>query len=207
MARRPRGSLSRREARRDPVARVLIVCEGKKTEPTYFRDLIREYRLTSAIVKVAGEGADPKIVVERAKERQKAEQRAEEQYDRIFCVFDRDEHEKFDAASRDAKRHGFKLARSWPCFEYWLLLHFSSARSPYVRKGGKSPADNCIGDLKQHCPEYTKAAQGVFVALQNRLDTAMNNSRNVLRDAIATNERNPSTEIHRLVDYLKSLCR
>lgn len=31
--------LSRKNAKRDPYDKVLIVCEGKKTEPHYFNDL------------------------------------------------------------------------------------------------------------------------------------------------------------------------
>lgn len=184
---------------------MLIVCEGKKTEPTYFRDLIRIYRLTAANVKIAGVGVDPQTVVDKAKERQETEQRTEDGYDRIFCVFDRDEHESFDTASRDAAQHGFQLARSWPCFEYWLLLHFALERSPYTRAGKKSPAANCVSKLKKHYPSYTKAGEGVFAALQSKLDTAIGNAQKALRDATNTNEYNPSTEIHCLVEYLKSL--
>ena len=205
MARQPRGNLSRREAQKDPAARVLIVCEGKKTEPTYFSDLKREYRLTAASVKIAGEGADPQTVVAKANERQEAEKRAGDSYDRVYCVFDRDEHQSFDAACGDAARHGFQLARSWPCFEYWLLLHFKSGRSPYARNGTGSAADNCINDLKKYFPSYTKSAEGIFTALQSKLDVAVANARATLRDAKATNDHNPSTEIHRLVEYLKSL--
>ena len=205
MTKQPRGNLARREARRDPVDRVLIVCEGEKTEPNYFRDLIRKYRLTAANVTIAGAGADPLTVVEKAKALQEAERKADDRYDHVFCVFDRDEHKTFDEASRVAERNDIELARSWPCFEFWLLLHFTSARRPYARSGRKSPADNCISDLLQHCPEYTKAAEGVFIALQTRLDAAMVNSRKTHQDAMDTNERNPSTEIHRLVGYLKSL--
>lgn len=41
---------------------ILIVCEGKQTEPNYFRG----FKLTN--VDVDGAGADPMTVVERAKE-------------------------------------------------------------------------------------------------------------------------------------------
>lgn len=36
---RPPSSFQRRAARRAPYAKVLIVCEGEKTEPNYFKGL------------------------------------------------------------------------------------------------------------------------------------------------------------------------
>ena len=44
----------------------------------------------------------------------------------------RDEHAHFPTASHEAQAGGLRLARSWPCFEFWLLLHFTYHRRPYV---------------------------------------------------------------------------
>jgi hypothetical protein len=40
--------LTRRKTRRESYAKVLIVCEGEKTEPLYFNDLKDHYGLNSA---------------------------------------------------------------------------------------------------------------------------------------------------------------
>ena len=83
--------LRRRSPRREPYDRVLIVCEGEKTEPNYFRELCAHYRLSTANIEVTqGEGNDPVSVVRTAKRLQKSETRQGERYDRIYCVFDRD---------------------------------------------------------------------------------------------------------------------
>ena len=83
--------LRRRSPRREPYDRVLIVCEGEKTEPNYFRELCAHYRLSTANIEVTqGEGNDPVSVVQTAKRLQKSETRQGERYDRIYCVFDRD---------------------------------------------------------------------------------------------------------------------
>jgi len=56
----------RREiARRDPYERILIVCEGEKTEPNYFRWLRDRFRLNSANIVIADKrgGLDPKSLL------------------------------------------------------------------------------------------------------------------------------------------------
>lgn len=68
--------LKRRKARREPYDRVLIVCEGEKTEPVYFKALIRALRLSSANVEVCGEcDSSPRSVLDYARQKQKAEQK------------------------------------------------------------------------------------------------------------------------------------
>ena len=57
--------LRRRRPSRPPRALVLIVCEGKETEPRYFRAL-RTHKRLSAEIEIVGAGADPSKVVEDA---------------------------------------------------------------------------------------------------------------------------------------------
>ena len=46
--------LQRGKPKRQPYDRVLIVCEGNKSEPFYFESLIDDFRLSSANVKIFG---------------------------------------------------------------------------------------------------------------------------------------------------------
>lgn len=125
MARRkPRKSSKPKLLNREPYDRVLIICEGSKTEPLYFIGIRNRYRLNLANVAVVNEGSAPITVVKTALDHQNRELNLGEKYDVVFCVFDRDEHETFDEACALAKANKLKLARSWPCFEFWLLLHF-----------------------------------------------------------------------------------
>ena len=206
MARRsPRKPSKRQAPKREPYDRVLIVCEGSKSEPLYFTEIMRRYRLSTANVQVVNEGSAPISVVNEASKRQKKEQDLGERYDHVFCVFDRDEHATFDAACAKAKAKKHKLARSWPCFEFWLLLHFGYSRKPYTKSGTLSPAANCLRDLRKHLPDYEKAQRGLFKLLENRLEDAKANARRTIVDAIKTKAPNPCTEVHRLVDYLQNL--
>lgn len=205
LRRKPRNNPGRRSAKREQYDRVLIVCEGERTEPSYFSDLADHYRLSTANIEVVGSGSDPHTVVRKAKQLQKQERRQGEQYDKVYCVFDRDEHPAFDNASKDAEDSGLKLARSWPCFEFWLLLHFIYSRSPYMNVGGQSPCEHCIHDLRSHLPGYEKTTPGLFGKLEDRLEDAKRNAEHVVTDAERTDELNPSTEVHKLVAYLQSI--
>ena len=57
----------------------------------------------------------------------------------------------------------------------------------------------------QHLSGYTKGLAGVFVDLQDRLETAKTNAERGRSDASVTGQDNPSTEVHSLVTYLRSL--
>jgi hypothetical protein len=63
--------LARRPGRRAPRASILIVCEGEKTEPSYFKALRVALRLQTAEVEVCGKEcrSDPLKVVEYAIQR------------------------------------------------------------------------------------------------------------------------------------------
>lgn len=202
---RTRNQVNRRSPIRKPYDRVLIVCEGYKTEPKYFEDIINNYRLSSVNIEVKGTGTPPRTVVREAKALCKKARRQGDAYDRIYCVFDRDEHAGFDQACNEAVRVGLKLARSWPCFEFWLLLHYRQWRRPFARSGTRSQADQCIQELRKYFPAYEKGKEKVFSKLKHQLEGAKTNAASGLRDAKQTGECNPSTEIHLLIEYLQSL--
>jgi hypothetical protein len=81
-----------------PYKRVLIVCEGEKTEPLYLKEIRQEYRLSTANVQVwpSAFGTDPLNVVEHAahlfNKGDRAKQIQPRAFDLLFAVFDRDEH-------------------------------------------------------------------------------------------------------------------
>ncbi len=96
---------------------ILIVCEGKNTEPSYFR----EFRLTSAQIVPVGAGCETIRVVERAiKEQEKRK------CDQVWVVFDKDDFlaQDFNQAIVMAEGLNYGVAYSNQGFEYWLILHF-----------------------------------------------------------------------------------
>lgn len=190
-------------------SRFLIVCEGSKTEPNYFRDLKDDLGLTNTDVEICGDcGSAPRSVVDRALELFAIDP----SFDCIFCVFDKDTHttysEAIDLVSNKKMPSGKKIKaiKSIPCFEYWILLHFEYTCSSFVASGGRSAADNVVRALKRHMPNYRKSAPDLFSSLKPHSGEARKRSAQAIAETLATGSDNPSSEIHILIDTLaKSL--
>ncbi|MCF6346619.1 MAG: RloB family protein [Thiomicrorhabdus sp.] len=166
--------LKRKKAKREPYDRVLIVCEGEKTEPHYFSELKDHYRLNSANIKITGDcGSSPCSVLDKAEELQDQESKKGDAYDKIYCVLDKDCHTSYrETVSKinDLKEEGFEAVTSVPCFEYWLLLHFDYVTHPYCKTENKSICDKVIQELKLYLPDYEKGTSGLFVSLLDKMD-------------------------------------
>ena len=200
-------SLYRQQAIKDPYDVVLIVCEGEKTEPNYFNEWKKAFRLSNTNIKGSGRGADPFSVVDFAIKTY----RKEPEFDRVYCVFDRDRHTTYQKAL-DKIRHtklgkGSKIFAipSVPCFEFWLLLHFKYTTRPFDAAPGDSVCSKVIEELKKHLPAYCKGDQGIFNKIKDKLDFAIANANKVEQYNKGNNIDNPSTLMHYLVDYLRNL--
>ncbi|MFQ5661427.1 MAG: RloB family protein [Gammaproteobacteria bacterium] len=203
---RSKASLKRRRAQRDSYDVVLIVCEGSKTEPNYFRELRDDLGLNNFNVVVTGEsGSDPDSVVQFAIRTAKEDGG----YDRLFCVFDRDRHATYRAAIDRARnaRIGIPVntITSVPCFEYWLLLHFTYTDRAFAGTGNRSPCEEVISELHHHLRDYVKGDRGIYMQTKANMDRAINHARRALAAAEATGTDNPTTLVFELVEYLKKL--
>lgn len=207
MSRRARqiNDLKRSHPKRAAYDRVLIVCEGSKTEPNYFRELVDHLKLNSANVEVDGESdSSPRSVVTHAIKRYQSD----DEFDQVYCVFDRDEHATFHEALqriRESKRIPLNAIVSVPCFEYWLLLHYEFTTKPYARSGDRSAADCVIVDLKKHLPSYNKGDKKTFQQLKGKLQDAIEHAQRILKHCESNQTNNPSTQTHLLVEYLYRL--
>jgi len=199
--------LRRRRATKAPYDVILIVCEGAKTEPNYFTELVKAFRLSNANVRICGRGSDPLSVVNFAIETFRQEQ----EFDRVYCVFDRDRHTTYDAAPDKVRRtrlgRGSRIFAipSVPCFEFWLLLHFAYTTRPFDTPAGDSICSRVIEELKNHIPPYQKGQQDIFYKIQDKLDNAITNARRVEQFHQTSGTGNPSTLVHSLVEYLRDL--
>ena len=201
---------ARRKSAKAPYAKVLIVCEGEKTEPYYFEDLKDHYRLNSADIVVTGEcGSDPLTVFEHAKRRYLEDKNASDPFDRVYCVFDKDNHAGYDQALRKIQqatpRGTFVAIHSVPCFEYWLLLHFVFSTRPYIAQPDNSAGRQLLTELQGHLLGYHKGSSDVFGELLDRLDTAKQNAARGLEQMQAAGTDNPSTRVHLMVEYLQRI--
>jgi hypothetical protein len=117
-SRRDEPILDRNEPSKLEKPTILIVCEGKNTEPSYFR----QFKLTTATIKPIGEGYNTVSLVNRA-----IQLSEEKVYEQVWCVFDKDDFSNtdFNNAIQIAEANNFGVAYSNQAFEYWLILHFN----------------------------------------------------------------------------------
>jgi hypothetical protein len=207
---RQAADLHRRKARREPYAKVLIVCEGEKTEPYYFHGLKECYGLNSANVEIGGNiGSAPSSIYDYARQRYRAEKDAGDPFDHVYCVFDKDTHDSYDQTVQDlahsTPKNVFRAITSIPCFEYWLLLHFEYSTRPYNPLPENSSCHQALHDLRRYLPHYSKGRQDTFTELQGRLEVAKNNARRALMASEANGTDNPSTHVHELVEFLQKI--
>jgi hypothetical protein len=195
--------LTRRPPRLHPRKRILVICEGAQTEPSYFSGLKNVEQARAVEVEIDDSGGVPKTLVERAVERKRSASRAARSvkdqnllYDEIWCVFDVDEHPKLEDSKQQALAHAIKLAISNPCFELWLLLHFRDHRSSIERHLLQAECRICM-------PKFVKSVD--FNQLKDRVDAAV--ERAIQLEKWQTERynfgQNPSTTVHKLVQTIK----
>jgi len=180
----------------------LIVCEGSRTEPSYFNRLKKELRLASVEVWVEHGNSAPISVVEHARRLRDRRKRSSTHapFDRVWCVMDVEDpqpHRSLNEAHDKAQQEKFSLALSNPCFEYWFLLHFE-------RTSRQMTTENAKQFLKEHLPNYDKEVP--FDELLAHTETAIANAEGVISEKHYGEDLrncNPSTHVHRLVLELR----
>lgn len=213
---RQRKQLERKQGRRASYDRILIVSEGSKTEPNYFREIRTAYRLHTANVEVHPSelGTAPIQVVQYAKSLFESGDRHKQiqprAFEQVYAVFDRDDHVSyFDAMqladSLDGKLRNdnkqavrFQAIASVPSFELWLLLHFEDIRAPIQR-------DEVMRCLRLHLPGYEKGAGQVFTITCDRLGVATQRALALVSKFSAYDAPKPYTGIGGLVTLLTTL--
>ncbi len=126
----------------------LIVCEGIKTEPNYFKKVIEkinekiedEYKLK---VNIVGKGMNTTSLVKTTDLQVKIDKYSTSivPYGKIFVVFDKDSFRSkdFDEAVKMCKDNGYIPLWSNQAIEFWFLLHFhyicsKMDRAEYAKK-------------------------------------------------------------------------
>ena len=195
--------LARRRAQRETNPRILIVCEGEKTEPNYFKGLKDDLRLNSANIEITrGSNSSPTSVVAFARKRYEKQEKAGFPFDKVFCVFDKNSHTDYQQALTQitAMKHNnvFRAITSVPAFEYFLLLHYEFTTSPFTSK-------QVLSALKKYIPKYRKGKENIFNDVREGLETAKANAEKSMIDAAKNNTDNPSTKAHELVEFMQAM--
>jgi len=181
--------LQRLEDTRSIRPAMLIVCEGTKTEPNYFNF----FRATNMTIRTVGRGEDAKNLIDFACTKK-------EDYDQIWCVFDRDRVPKcrFNGAIDKARDNNIKIAYSNEAFELWYILHFEYLSTGITRKQYCKKLNKLLGN------KYNKNDENMYNLLLDRQSTAIKNAKTLLKQYKPSNpaDDNPSTTVHLLVTEL-----
>lgn len=201
-------SISRKDklkSKKQAPANYLIVCEGKKTEPSYFRGLKKKINekygnkvdVLIPDIEVKGTGMNTTSIV---KYTEKKVNQSTKVYGQVWVVFDKDDYndEQFDLAIKNCE---YNVAWSNPSFELWLLAHFKKI-SRYISK------DNVLKELTKEFQRkglgaYAKNDTNIFhkVTSDGKLNVAIKNCKYMedLNAGGKDSQRNPMTKVYKLV--------
>lgn len=192
----------RRPSRAQPTRaikpQVIVVTEGEKTEPQYIEEFSRIHG--AANVHVVGTGYDPRRVVERAIDIKRSVIRRTE--DRVWAVFDRDDHQRFKEALDLARQHGIHVALSNPCFELWAVFHYQD-HAAYIKSHA---CQRLLGNL---CKGYRSSRGKLFNdtdVIRCCHEDAVRRGKQSLRDRRREGNPNgnPSTSMHLLMESIRT---
>lgn len=176
--------------------KILIVCEGEKTEPEYFRS----FRVHSQICDIRGFGDNTISLVNRAK-------KLNEQGDflEVWCVFDRDSFplKNVEAALNSARGFGFKCAFSSESFELWYILHFDYLDTKITRSQYCKKLTESLGK------KYKKNDSEMYKTLLERQPEAIKRAKTLRKQICPKGEglhaAQPITLVYELVERLNKL--
>ena len=152
---------AKRRISRQVVCKILIVCEGTKTEPNYF-EAFRTLNSGTIVydIDVKGLGQNTTDVVDKA-----IELKNKGEYDRVWAVFDKDSFsaDKFNGAIIKAQSNDIGCAWSNEAFELWYLYHFVNRTTGMNREEYKRAISEAVNKsanyILKKTYEYEKNAK------------------------------------------------
>ncbi len=199
-------SYDRRHGKRSPNQYILIVCEGKETEPNYFESLRNHLKLPTVSVKIIGRAGAPISLVKEAQAQinKRKQDRQHPGFEDIWCVFDVENpylNPTFNEAVKIADQEQYHLAISNPAFEFWYILHFEYTDRPF--DNGMQVKEY----LKRHyIPDY-QPSKKIFNELILSIDKARKHACKLQEKQPQSQNHfpNPSTQVHLLVEKMISM--
>lgn len=188
---------------RKELNRVIIACEGSKTEKNYFqaffnRLIVNKNISKTSLVIAIHKHTDPQGVL---KDLLKVLNKDNE-FEHQWIVIDRDEHINFADTLYQAESINVNVAYSNPCFELWYLLHFEDWFIPIHRH-------DLPTRLKQYI-DYEKNSTTMYQEVLSRQKIAIERAKRLINYHSKKRPLNPtidnhSTTVYQLVEVLNGL--
>ncbi len=199
--------LARQKASRGGLPSVLIVCEGRETEPNYIDGLRDHLRVNAAAVHIEGGDSvtDPVGLVRKAQKLYKSDR----DYDLVYVVCDGDSIHLADArvlAARPLRNAAgdttqVQMIASCPSIEFWLLLHFEYSARPFQNSAEAQRA------LRAHLPDYRKNDRDIFRKTVTGFDLACQRVQQLKEELRANGGTAPDTDMPLLVHQFRRMQR
>ena len=191
----------RQKAKKDKRPVVYLIVEGRnKTERNYLFHFKNRDKFNLYIV--GSEATDPESMIKKGADIYRKNDLNDEEGDRVFCLIDLDlSAEKYKKVVDMLKKNKYKQVKvifSNPCFEVWLLYHFTAYPRP----------EKCSKDVKKQVKTYIKNYEENYsgyeiIGIYDKFLIAINNADNrnsLYEDDIPIYDRNPYTEVQNLID-------
>jgi hypothetical protein len=195
-------SYQRKIGNRELIDTFLIVCEGQKTEPLYFKAF--DVKKDVIELEISGEGRNTLSLITQAIEKRDKGIKTNKRYNQVWCVFDKDSFsdKNFNAAIYKARDNNIRTAYTNEAFELWYLLHFMYYDSALSRNQYR---DILTQHLKQ---KYEKNDPSLYERLKPYQDKAIKNARKLRSQYPSHNpaKDNPCTTVYELVEELNNFC-
>ncbi len=216
--RRDRTESSRKIESKSKRRYFLIVCEGEKTEPNYFKSLRNS--LPKGVIEVCefnidGTGYNTESLVKKSIELKATwEENLERKIDKLWVVFDKDSFnpKAFNSAIQMCLNNSPNIEAAWTneAFELWYLLHFHFYNTAISRKQYQDLIEDNFKKKGLKDYKYQKNSLEMFSLLEmygNRED-AIKNAKNLEKVYLGATDfanHNPCTTVHKLVIELFGL--
>lgn len=201
--------------RRIAPERYLVVCEGEKTEPLYFKSIKSEidknyknrFDVKELDIKIDGTGRNTESLV---KYTMRLVKKANVPYNNVWCIFDKDDfgNDQFNNAIEKAISENYKVGWSNEAIELWFLLHFEFldtgiTRSQYIKRLNAIFKKRSIKSGK-----YEKNQEDIYYVLKEfgSIDFAIKNAKKLLEQScenFSPAKMNPATTVFKLVEELQ----
>ena len=193
----------------------LIITEGTRTEPFYFKGLQKLIQETIGgtiqvvevpAIDIYGEGCATGKLIEEARQLVK---KAKIFYQNVWIVFDKDDFEDFDQAIQEGEANGYKIAWSNQSFEYWLYLHFHYSDSALHRKEWAGKLTEVFKEYQLGNGVYQKNDSNIYhvVDTYGGVEVAIRNAKRRMstfeKDRDKPSQYDPGTTVYQLVEELK----
>lgn len=141
------------------VNKVILYCEGRNTEPSYF-ELFKKNNCKVVPVVISGHGIGSCVeFVEEANKKYNCLSKVQRnKYSQKWLVYDCDGHEDFALSIKIARKYGFRVAFSNMCIEYWFVLHFYDMDGQPIPMKGFSHSQAQIDLVNKAIELYNKKA-------------------------------------------------